>query len=213
MLVPLEEYGLGVQIAVPEDTLWGWQYHDVVWAYDSTMYKHMIWMPADNYQLAPACPLSMVDEACGYENLTGTVIILFSRLLCCPGNAEVNALQMRPGERWVMGFLLELWYQKELDNRVDGWPKKTYGTSSNDSSWWPKLAIDLTNPPSTIPGQTTPDTVTTSGSNRVDVVIDRSHDTNPDFLYFWIYTAGAFFDPDNHIDGMEFHIWDANGAG
>jgi hypothetical protein len=56
-------------------------------------------------------------------------------------------------------------------------------------------------------------TVTTSGSNRVDVVIDRSHDTNPNTLTFWIYTAGALFNPNSHTGGMEFHIWDASGAG
>jgi hypothetical protein len=46
-----------------------------------------------------------------------------------------------------MGFLIELQYQKELDNRADGWPRKTYGEWSNDTSWWPKMTIDLTTPP------------------------------------------------------------------
>jgi hypothetical protein len=56
-------------------------------------------------------------------------------------------------------------------------------------------------------------TVTTSGSNKVSFKIDRSHDPNPDTLTFWIYTPGAPFDPDSHTGGMEFHIWDASGAG
>ena len=56
-------------------------------------------------------------------------------------------------------------------------------------------------------------TVTTIGSNKVDFKIDRSHDTNPNTLTFWIYTAGALFNPNSHTGGMEFHIWDASGAG
>jgi hypothetical protein len=56
-------------------------------------------------------------------------------------------------------------------------------------------------------------TVTASGSNRVDFVIDRSHDLNPDTLTFWIYTPGWPCNLDSHTGGMEFHIWDASGAG
>lgn len=55
--------------------------------------------------------------------------------------------------------------------------------------------------------------VTTSGSNEVDFTIDRSHDTNPNLLTFWIYTPGASFNPNNHVGGVEFHIWDYSGAG
>jgi len=135
----------GVNVRVPDDTLWIWQYHDVVWVYDSTQYKHMMWMPSDNYY-SGHIPVSMEDEACGYENSTGTVTVLFSRFLRLD-NTGINMI--RPGERWVLGFLFELWYQKELDNRVDGWPQKTFGVWSSNSSWWPKMVIDLTNPPST----------------------------------------------------------------
>jgi hypothetical protein len=56
-------------------------------------------------------------------------------------------------------------------------------------------------------------TVTTSGSNKVGFKIDRSNDTNPNTLTFWLYTAGALCDPDAHQGGMEFHIWDVSGAG
>jgi hypothetical protein len=56
-------------------------------------------------------------------------------------------------------------------------------------------------------------TVTTSSNNRVDCTINRSHDTNPNTLTFWLYTAGALCDPDAHQGGMEFHIWDMSGAG
>jgi len=144
----------GVTIAMPSDTLWGCQYHDMLWVYEPTQYKHMVWMPADNYITNKALNFSVRDEACGYESSTGTVKILFSRFLRID-NAYMNAFQMRPGERWVMGFLLELEFQKGRDNRVDGWPQKTFEVWSDDSSWWPKLVIDLTNPPKTIPGQAT----------------------------------------------------------
>lgn len=147
--------GFGVQISVPQDAIMSWQYWDLLWAYDQYMWHSMIWMPSGNYQPSQAMPLTEVGDACGYENSTGTVIMLYARLLRCPGNAEFNTLQMRPGERWVMGFLVQLWYQNLYNSTrhfaVDGWPKTTYGEWSNDSSWWPKLVIDLTNPPSTIP--------------------------------------------------------------
>jgi hypothetical protein len=55
--------------------------------------------------------------------------------------------------------------------------------------------------------------VTTSSSNKVNFKIDRSNDTNPNTLTFWLYTAGALCDPDAHQGGMEFHIWDMSGAG
>jgi hypothetical protein len=205
----------GVTIDVPQETLVAVMWDDMVWTYDPNTYKHMMWMPSQNYLLPNAgrAGSSIAAQMAEYDNSTGTVTILFARFLRTPGTEDFNALQMRPGERWVIGFLLELEYQKELDNRVDGWPKKTYGIWSNDSSWWPKLVIDLTNPPPTIPGQTTPDTVTTSDSNKVEFKIDRSHDPNPDTLTFWIYTSGALFDSDSHTGGMEFHIWDASGAG
>jgi hypothetical protein len=151
----------GVWVRVPYDTYSGWQYHDAMWVYEKDLYKRMIWMPADNYY-SGGFTGSLKDQASGYENSTGTVSMLFSRFLWV-NNAQVNALQMRTGERWVMGFLFELWYQKELDNRVDGWPQKTFGVWSSNSSWWPKMVIDLTNPPSTYPGNnqtTTPNGTT-----------------------------------------------------
>ncbi len=77
-------------------------------------------------------------------------MVLFSRFLSRPALSEIDALQMKFGERWVMGFLIELgyntWYGTYTDF-VDGWPQKIYPYLSNDSSWWPKLVIDLTNPP------------------------------------------------------------------
>jgi hypothetical protein len=146
----------GVTIDVPQETLVGGQWDDIVWVYESTQYKHMAWIPAYNYLLPNArrAGSSIVAQTAEYDNSTGTVTILFARLLRTPGTEDFNALQMRPGERWVMGFLLELEYQKELDNRVDGWPKKTYLEWSSNSSWWPKLVIDLTNPPAATSGQT-----------------------------------------------------------
>jgi len=143
-----------VYISVPQDDLSSHSWHDMVWVYDPDTYKHMMWMPAENLNQGTEGPFaySTAEHAELYDNSTGTVTMLFSRYLSKPEITNIDALQMKPGERWVMGFLLELEYQKGLDNRVDGWPQATYGVWSNDSSWWPKLAIDLGNPPSTYPG-------------------------------------------------------------
>jgi hypothetical protein len=146
-----------VTIDVPQNTLGAYFSGDMLWVYDPYTYKHMIWMPADNLnqgtETPPACSTAALIG--GYDNSTGTVTMLFARRLSMPEIANIDALQMKPGERWVMGFLLELEFQKELDNRVDGWPRTTFGVWSNDSSWWPKLVIDLTKQPATFPGQTT----------------------------------------------------------
>ena len=88
-----------------------------------------------------------------YDNSTGTITMLFSRLLQCD-NSNVNSFQMRPGERWVMGFRMDLGYsdaQRALTGFSDTFPKNPttlpWWQMSNDSSSWPKLAIDLSNPP------------------------------------------------------------------
>jgi len=120
-----------------------WSYDDLIWGY--------LWLTGEDYytpNAQPAFALSHFDAL--YDNSTGTVIILFSRFLRRAATSEINALQMRSGERWVMGFLLELGYDSwsgELSDFVDGWPQKTYPYLSNNCSWWPKLCIDLTNPP------------------------------------------------------------------
>jgi hypothetical protein len=140
-------YAVAIDVLPPED-LASVQWDDMVWTYDPDTYKHMMWMPADNYLLrnAARAGLSVFAQKAEYDNSTGTVTILLARRLRTPGTEDFNALQMRSGERWVMGFLIELQYQKELDNRADGWPRKTYGEWSNDTSWWPKMTIDLTTP-------------------------------------------------------------------
>lgn len=129
-------------------------YHDMMWLDYSRSYKHGAWILADNYyeqdlnRVQPAFSVvEMIDE---YDNSTGTLTMLFSRFLRLPANSEVNALQMRAGERWVMGFHLEIGYALNAEpgtDYVDGWPQKTYPYTSDDSSWWPKLVIDLTDPP------------------------------------------------------------------
>ncbi len=88
-----------------------------------------------------------------YDNSTGTLTILLARKLSCPGNSEVNQLQMKLGERWVIGFLAQVGFITDLgqfQDYVDGWPSNIYPYESTDSSWWPKMVIDLTNPPTTI---------------------------------------------------------------
>ncbi len=141
--------GFAVNIDVPHETLVGVQWPDMFWQYADTPYNHNIWMPADGYLETRGGQriFSMAAHAQEYDNSSGTVTILFARYLSRPGMENINALQMRPGERWTMGFLLELAYQKELANMVDGWPRNVYPYLSNDASWWPKLVIDLANPP------------------------------------------------------------------
>jgi len=55
------------------------------------------------------------------------------------------------GERWVMGFLFELGFaaNSELGDS-DIWPQGAYPYPSNDTSWWPKLAIDLSASPASL---------------------------------------------------------------
>jgi hypothetical protein len=141
--------GFAVMIDVPEETLSGGECLDMFWQYAEYPYNHMIWMPAENYLMTRGGQpfYSAAAKAQEYDSSTGAVTILFARYLNRRGIENIDALQMRPGERWVMGFLLELEYQKELANMVDGWPRNIYPYMSDDSSWWPKLVIDLTNPP------------------------------------------------------------------
>jgi hypothetical protein len=127
-------------------------YVDMLW-FDDPPDGRASWTDVDWYAgeiLHRALPVSEDGMATAYYNSTGTLMIIYSRLLRLSGNAEVNALQMRPGERWTMGFLLQLGYQSD-DYRIglymDGWPQNIYPYVSDDSSWWPKLVIDLANPP------------------------------------------------------------------
>jgi len=50
-------------------------------------------------------------------------------------------------------------------------------------------------------------------TNWVYYLVDRRGDTNPNTLYFRVYTAGTFYNSDQEIGGMELHIWDMSGAG
>jgi hypothetical protein len=134
--------------------------HDMLWVDYVAQDRRASWLLAENYY-TDLRVISITDGTKEYDNSTGTVTILLSKLLSCPGDAEVNALQMRPGERWVMGFLIELGYVTDIGSfgdYVDGWPRNIYPYLSNDSSWWPKLVIDLTNPPAATSGQTSPGT-------------------------------------------------------
>jgi hypothetical protein len=147
------ESGSRFPVYITKNWRGGWSYDDAVWAY-IPQDGRASWVPSDNYYTLylgkPQTVWSDGGETSEYDNSTATVIMLFSRLLSCPGNAEVNELQMRPGERWVMGFVLELSYVTNIGSfgdYVDGWPQKTYPYLSSNSSWWPKLAIDLSNPP------------------------------------------------------------------
>lgn len=131
-------------------------HHDMTWAYSNMFMgsSRWAWVMTDNYyeqDLQKTQPGSTMAEMIhAYDNSTGTLIVLFSKFLSKPVTQEFNALQMQPGERWVMGFLLELGYATNgvyPYDFVDGWPRNIYPYLSNDASWWPKLVIDLANPP------------------------------------------------------------------
>lgn len=155
LITPEAGSSMLVTIDIPQETLAVEAWNDMMWVYEPATFKHLIWMPASNYLQSIGqgqTVSSTAYHAADYDNSTGTVTMLFARSLSRPEIADVNALQMKPGERWVMGFLIELEFQStNIDYRVDGWPRTTYGIWSNDSSWWPKLAIDLSNPPTTYP--------------------------------------------------------------
>lgn len=147
------ESGSRVTVALYENASWrtgkSWGYHDTVWHYVKEL-KREAWIFGEDYYWPNAQPaFSIRDSDIDYDNSTGTLIAIFSRYLWRSGNADINALQMKRGERWVMSFLLELGYARSglYQDSVDGWPQKFFPYLTNDSSRWPKLVIDLSNPP------------------------------------------------------------------
>ncbi len=129
-------------------------YMDKVWRNYIATVKRGAWDLADSTGMLVMTYGDMVAE---YDNGTGTLVVLYARHLWKNGYYS-NSLQMRPGERWVMGFMLELGFMnptgEAYEEYYDGWPRNAYPYLTNDASWWPKLAIDLTNQPTTFPGQT-----------------------------------------------------------
>lgn len=148
------ESGSHLTVEIDKDANWRTRmissYDDKLWSYSSEV-PRSVWLRGEDYYWPNAPPaFASGTWDLWYHNSTGTLIILFSRFLRHPATSKINSLQMRSGERWVMGFLFELGYSTwfgEYANFVDGWPQKTYPYLSNDSSWWPKLVIDLTNQP------------------------------------------------------------------
>jgi len=148
------ESGSRFSVALLKDAGWHtgkvWSVHDEIWDYSSDVHREVFVFAEDRRMRVSTVGNSVTL----YDNSTGTVIMLFSRHLRKDGFYTDNALQMRPGERWVMGFLLELGFSTHImigtdpmNDYVDGWPQKAYPYLNNDSSWWPKLVIDLANPP------------------------------------------------------------------
>jgi hypothetical protein len=145
------------------------QFNDATWSFDDLLWWRIPWEQApkwclqfDYYSNEAEPAFAEKDTAAEYDNVTGTLTVLFSRYLWCPGNSLTNAFQMKPGERWVVGFMLMTGYTDEnaLFTGSAGpggflatWPE-AYSFDSNDSSSWPKLVIDLTKQPATFPGQT-----------------------------------------------------------
>jgi hypothetical protein len=134
-------------------------YHDFLWDNYVSELGRACWGYAEAYCFPNAPPgMTFANGFAEYDNPTGTLTIIFARYLQLPVTSGINALQMRPGERWVMGFVLELGFGissgQPFSDYVDGWPRNVYPYLSDNSSWWPKLVIDLTKPPATFPGQT-----------------------------------------------------------
>lgn len=131
-------------------------YEDLVWTRSGERPGQYIWLFGRDYYSPKAQPgFAVRDYDMGYDKYTETVIILFSKFLWHPATSEINALQMRRGERWVMRLFLVLGYDvwsPPYEDFVDGWPRKisSYPYMSNDSSWWPKMVIDLANPPANL---------------------------------------------------------------
>jgi hypothetical protein len=194
-----------------------WIYHDELWDDYVQEYGRASWIPADDYYTydlgKPQTVFSDGDGIKEYDNSTGTLTILLSRHLSCPGNSEVNAFQMKPGERWVIGFLTEIGYITDISqfgDFVDGWPKNIYPYLSNDSSWWPKLVIDLTNPPPIIPGLNT--------TNDSSICVHLPSGCSYGLVNFRAYSLGAgtfnpLLDPHKETGGLELHVWDMSGKG
>jgi len=166
------ESGSELAVCIDRDAGWhtgkSWKYEGRLWWKSNNPFaeKRYFWdFTEAYYQPNPEPALSVGDATTEYDNSTGTLIMLFSKYLSRPKISETDGLQMRPGERWVMGFNLELYYATWYEgnqNFADGWPRNTYPYFSDDASWWPKLVIDLTNPPAIIPGQTAPENKTYS---------------------------------------------------
>ncbi len=144
-------------------------YMDNVWENYMATVRRGAWDFAGNAGMPVQTHGDMVAE---YDNGTGTLVVLYARHLWKDGYYS-NSLQMRPGECWVMGFMLELGFMNpfgdtyEDRNHYDGWPRNAFPYLTNDASWWPKLAIDLTKQPTTFPGQTP--TSTNASTSRYEL--------------------------------------------
>jgi len=124
-------------------------YEDLLWTDYNKVLQRASWVRAEDYTF-PKAPagITLASGFAEYDNPTGTLTFIIARCLRYPVMDKINALQMQPGERWVMGFVLELGFGSDgesMSNNVDGWPRTIYPFLSSDSSWWPKLAIDLSN--------------------------------------------------------------------
>jgi hypothetical protein len=124
-------------------------YDDLLWTDYNNVLQRASWVPAEAYTF-PKAPagMTLANGFAEYDNPTGTLTFIIARCLRYPAMDKINALQMQPGERWVMGFVLELAFGGSnggMSNKVDGWPQTIFPFLSSDSSWWPKLAIDLSN--------------------------------------------------------------------
>ena len=127
-------------------------YEDLAWRDNPPFLNRSVWDFAQNMCSQPFTDAGYYAE---YNNVTGTLALIFARSLAQPSSCA-NALQMQPGDRWVMSFLLELGFFNPnviYGDFVGGWPLTVYPYINNDASSWPKLVIDLANPPRQFTGQ------------------------------------------------------------
>jgi hypothetical protein len=188
-----------------------WWYQDDVWRNYVPEINRGGWDFAGNVGMLA---LTVGNMAAEYDNSTGTLVILFSRLLSLASYYK-NSLQMSPGERWVMGFVLELglwnWAGVPYTDYVGDWPGPVYPYLSDNSSWWPKLVIDLTKQPATFPGQTgasgspTISASTSTGETMAEIRLCTSPSectqlTQPSPLKQATLSSGRF------VGGIETHV-------
>jgi hypothetical protein len=162
---PIYHYDCGGNNATYSSGSWAYPYYlggtIMMWVERSGWFQHPhywdygLLYTGSGSESAPFAVTAMTAE---YESRSGTWAILYSEQLNYPHAAAIDILQMRPGERWVMGFEMELGYENgtkwsapppmdPFQDMVDGWPQNIYPYFSNNASLWPKLVIDLANPP------------------------------------------------------------------
>jgi len=104
------ESGLRVSVTVHNGT---WQttywFHDEIWYYYDPPVDRECWVFDYEYYHPKGVPGFSIERCTAeYDDSSGTMTLLFSRHLRYSETAEINGLQMKSGECWVMGFNIEI---------------------------------------------------------------------------------------------------------